>query len=160
MFRAVDDISYNEMMEQKREMIEQTLIAEAERKMMMRMIEMGTDPNSEEAQQALSPENLKSLPEIESFFKKDYRNMVEEWAMHQTKVDEERFKMYELENMAFRDMLITDREFWHFKMNEDDYEVELWDPTLTFYHKSPDARYVSQGNWVGKFDIKIGRAHV
>ena len=153
MFRAVDDISYNEMMEQKREMIEQTLIAEAERKMMMRMIEMGTDPNSEEAQQALSPENLKSLPEIESFFKKDYRNMVEEWAMHQTKVDEERFKMYELENMAFRDMLITDREFWHFKMNEDDYEVELWNPTLTFYHKSPDARYVSQGNWVGKFDI-------
>ena len=153
MFRAVDDTSYNEMMEQKRAMIENALLTEAQQKMVIKMIEMGMDPESEEAQQALNPENLKSLPEIESFFKKDYRSMVEEWAMHQTKVDEERFKMFELENMAFRDMLITDREFWHFRMMEDDYELELWNPLLTFYHKSSDVRYVSQGQWVGKFDI-------
>lgn len=153
MFRAVDDLSYNEMLEQKRAMVEQALVAEAEREMMMKMISMGMDPNSEEAQQALAPEAIRSLPEIESFFKKDYRSMIEEWASHQMKVDEERFKLYELENMAFRDMLITDREFWHFRMLEDDYELELWNPVLTFYHKSPDARYVSQGNWVGKFDI-------
>jgi hypothetical protein len=153
MFRAVDDISYNEMLEQKRAMIEETLLANAERNIVMKMINMGMDPQSEEAQQALAPEQIRSLPEIEQFFKKDYRSMVEEWAMHQTKVDEERFKLFELENMAFRDSLITDREFWHFKLNEDDYELELWNPILTFYHKSPDARYISQGNWVGKFDI-------
>ena len=153
MFRAVDDISFNEMLEEKRGMIEQTLLAEAEQKAIMKMIEMGMDPESEEAQQALSPDALKSLPEIEQFFKKDYRSLIEEWATHQQKVDEERFHMYELENMAFRDMLITDREFWHFKMNEDDYELELWNPLLTFYHKSPSARYVSQGNWVGRIDI-------
>ena len=152
-FRAVDDISYNEMLEQKRLMIEQALVAEAEREIMMKMVGMGVDPSSEEAQQALAPEAIRSLPEIESFFKKDYRSMIEEWATHQMKVDEERFKLFELENLAFRDMLITDREFWHFRMMEDDYEVELWNPVLTFYHKSPDARYVSQGNWVGKFDI-------
>ncbi len=153
MFRAIDDISYNEMMEEKRSMIEQTLLADAERETMMRLIQMGMDPQSEEAQQALNPEALKSLPEIEEFFKKDYRSLVEEWATHQHKVDEERFKMYELENMAFRDMLITDREFWHFKMNEDDYDIELWNPLLTFYHKSPSARYISQGNWVGMIEI-------
>jgi hypothetical protein len=78
---------------------------------------------------------------------------VEEWAAHQMAVDEERFKMQELEERAFRDMLITDREFWHFDMREDDYEVELWNPLLTFYHKSPDVRYISQGNWVGKLDM-------
>ena len=153
MFRAVDDMSYNEMLDEKRGMIEQTLLATAEEKMKMKMQQMGMDPESEEAKQELSPEKLKSLPEIEQFFKKDYRSMIEEWANHQQKVDEERFHMYELENMAFRDMLITDREFWHFKMNEDDYELELWNPLLTFYHKSPSARYVSQGNWVGRIDI-------
>lgn len=152
-FRAVDDLSYNEMLEQKRAMVEEALLAEAERDIMVKMVNMGVDPNSEEAQQALAPEAIRSLPEIESFFKKDYRSMVEEWATHQMKVDEERFKLFELENLAFRDMLITDREFWHFRMLEDDYELELWNPVLTFYHKSPDARYVSQGNWVGKFDI-------
>lgn len=153
MFRAVDDTSYNEMLDQKRTMIEETLLASAQQKMVMKLIEQGVDIESEEAQQMMSPDNLKSLPEIEEFFRKDYRSMVEEWATHQMLVDEERFKMQELEERAFRDMLITDREFWHFKMNEDDYEIELWNPLLTFYHKSPDVRYISQGNWVGKMDM-------
>jgi len=152
-YRAIDDFSYNEMMEQKRSMVEQTLMADAATKMLAAMLEQGLDPNSEEAKQQLQPENLKSLPEIEQFFKKDYRSMVEQWAEHQHKVDVERFRIDELEERGFRDMLITDREFWHFKMMEDDYEVELWNPVLTFYHKSPDIRYTSQGNWVGKTDM-------
>ncbi len=152
-FRAVDEISYNELLDQKRAMIEQRLLADAERKIVMSMIEQGADMEDPEIQKALAPENLKSLPEIEQFFKKDYRSMLEEWAEHQARVDEERFKMDELEERAFRDMLITDREFWHFKMNEDDYELELWNPLVTFYHKSPDIRYISQGNWVGKVEL-------
>lgn len=153
MFRAVDDTSYNEMLEQKREMIEQVLLQDAQQKMIMKLMEQGAEMESEEVQQMMSPENLKSLPEIEEFFRKNYRSMVEEWASHQMLVDEERFKMQELEERGFRDMLIADREFWHFKMNEDDYEIELWNPLLTFYHKSPDIRYISQGNWVGKMDL-------
>ena len=152
-YRAVDEFSYNEMIEQKRKMVEETLMANAQMKIVSAMLEAGLDPNSEEAQQQISPENLKTLPEIESFFKKDYRSMIEQWASHQHKVDVERFGMDELEERGFRDSLITDREFWHFHMMEDDYEVELWNPVVTFYHKSPDARYVSQGNWVGKIDM-------
>jgi len=152
-FRTTDDISYNELLEQKRAMVESKLLSDAQQKLAMKMLEMGADPEDPEIQQALSPESLKSLPEIEGFFKKDYRSMLEEWAEHQMRVDYERFKMDELEERAFRDMLITDREFWHFKMNDDDYEVELWNPLVTFYHKSPDVRYVSQGNWVGKIDM-------
>jgi len=152
-FRAVDDLSYNEMLEQKRAMIEENLLADAEKKVIMKMIEMGMDPQSEEAQQQLNPETLKTLPEIEDFFSKDYRSLVEEWASHQLKVDEERFKMQELEERAFRDMLITDREFWHFKMLDDDYDLELWNPVLTFYQKSPDVRYISDSNFVGKLDL-------
>jgi hypothetical protein len=152
-YRAIDDFSYNEMLEQKRAQVEQTLMADASTKMMAAMLEQGLDPESEEAQQQMSPENMKSLPEIEQFFKKDYRSMVEQWASHQHAVDTERFRIDELEERGFRDMLITDREFWHFKMMEDDYEVELWNPVISFYHKSPDIRYMSQSNWVGKTDM-------
>jgi hypothetical protein len=141
------------MLEQKRTMIEDTLMADAQTKIIAAMLEQGLDPESEEAQQQLSPNNIKSLPEIEKFFQKDYRSMVEQWATHQHKVDTERFRIEELEERAFRDMLITDREFWHFRMMEDDYDVELWNPVLTFYHKSPDSRYISQANWVGKTDM-------
>jgi hypothetical protein len=156
-FRAVDEFSYNEMLEQKRMQVEQVLLQNAEQKILAKMIEQGLDQDDPEVQQQmqqqLSPENLKTLPEIQSFFDKDYRSMSEQWAIHQYKIDEERFKMDELEERGFRDMLITDREFWHFKMNDDDYDVELWNPVLTFYHKSPEARYISQGNWVGKIEM-------
>ena len=152
-YRAVDEFSYNEMLEQKRQMVEETLMNQAQVKVTAAMLEQGLDPNSEEAQQQLNPDALKTLPEIEMFFKKSYRSMIEEWATHQHKVDSQRFYLEELEERAFRDMLITDREFWHMRMMEDDYEVELWNPLLTFYHKSPDSRYISDSNWVGKTDM-------
>ena len=152
-FRAVDDTSYNEMLEEKRMQIEESLLADAEANLLLKMIEMGMDPGSKEAQAQLQPENIKTLPEIEDFFSKDYRSMVEEWASHQLAVDEERFHMQELEERAFRDMLISDREFWHFRMLEDDYDVELWNPVLTFYQKSPDQRYIADSNYCGKIDL-------
>ena len=152
-YRAVDEFSYNEMLEQKRQMVEQTLMTQAETKILAALLEQGLDPDSEEAQQALNPEQIKSLPEIEGFFKKSYRSMIEEWATHQHKVDVQKFRLDELEERGFRDMLITDREFWHMRMMEDDYEVELWNPLLTFYHKSPDSRYISDSNWVGYTDM-------
>jgi hypothetical protein len=152
-FRAVDDRSYNEMLEQKRMQVEEALLADAEKKLVEKMIQMGMDPASDEAKQQLAPENIKTLPEIEDFFSKSYRSSVEEWATHQLNVDEERFKMQELEERGFRDMLIADREFWHFRMLEDDYDIELWNPVLTFYQKSPDQRYISDSAYVGKIDL-------
>jgi hypothetical protein len=152
-YTAVDEYSYNEMLEQKRSKVEEVLLFEAQQKMTMKLAEIDQDPESEEYQQAMQPDNLKSLPEIQEFFNKDYRSMVEQWSEHQHRVDVERFRMDELEERGFRDMLITDREFWHFRMLEDDYDVELWNPVLTFYHKSPASRYISQGQWVGKFDM-------
>lgn len=152
-YSAVDEYSYNEMLEQKRAQVEEYLVKDARQKIMTRLMDMGMDEQSEEFQQELSPEKIRTLPEIEAFFQKDYRSMVEQWAEHQHRVDTERFYMDELEERGFRDLLITDREFWHFKMMEDDYEVELWNPVMTFYQKSPDRRYISDSNWVGKYDM-------
>jgi len=156
-FRGVDEYSHNEMLEEKRSQIEQVLMQQAEQKLMAKMIDQGMDPEDPEVKQQMeqqtSPEALKSLPEIQNFFDKSYKSLCEQWATHQFKIDEDRFKMDELEERGFRDMLITDREFWHMKMNEDDYDIELWNPVTTFYHKSPDARYISQGNWVGKIEM-------
>ena len=152
-FRAVDDTSYNEMLESKRALVEENLLADASNKQLMKMLEMGLNPESEEAKEMMDPQKMKSLPQIEDFFSKSYRSMVEEWATHQMNVDVERFKMQELEERAFRDMLIADREFWHFRMLEDDYDVELWNPVLTFYQKSPETRYISDSNYAGKMDL-------
>jgi hypothetical protein len=152
-FRAADEYTYNEIMESKRADIESSLVQQAEQKLAAQMIEMGADPNDPEIKAKFDPQKIKSLPEIQDFYAKDYISLAEEWASKQHLIDEERFKMDELEERAFEDALITDREFWHFQMFEDDYNVELWNPVLTFYHKSPDVRYISQGNWVGKIEM-------
>jgi len=152
-YRAVDEYTYNEILEAKAADIERVLLEDAQTKLVQKMLDMGLDPESEEAQQHLNPDALKQLPHIEEFYAKNYRTMAELWATKQHEIDVARFKMEELEEIAFRDMLITDREFWHFRMMEEDYDVELWNPALTFYHKSPDVRYISQGSWVGKIDM-------
>ena len=156
-FRAVDEYTHNEILERKRGEIEDVLVQYAEAKLVNKMIQMGADPNDPEFAQALQqqtqPDALRQLPEIQDFYAKDYEVIAEKWASKQYVIDEERFKMDELEERAFRDKLTADREFWHFKMLEDDYDVELWNPVLTFYHKSPDARYISEGNWVGKIEM-------
>jgi hypothetical protein len=152
-YRAEDEYSYNEIMDAKMKEIEGALMEDAMGKLQKKMVDAGLDPESPEAQEQFDPEALKRLPEIEEFYSKTYQTLGEQWAAKQHKVDVARFRMDELEEIAFRDMLITDREFWHFRMLEDDYEVELWNPALVFYHKTPDVRYISQGNWVGKLDM-------
>lgn len=152
-YRAVDDTSYNEYLSVKQDMVMEALMTKAEQKMAAKLIEQGMDPSDPEVQKALSPESLQSLPEIQEGLNKNYRSMCEQWAQHQHNVDVERFKMDELEERGFGDMLRTDSEFWHFEMLDDDYNVELWNPITTFYHKSPSVRYVSEGNYAGKIDI-------
>ena len=151
-YRSVDELSYNEMLEQKRAEIEGNLLEQAQQKVYAKLMEQGVNLQDPKAQEQ-AQEEVKSLPEIQQYYEKDYRSVVEEWAQHQYEADVEKFDMDELEERGFRDSLITDREFWHFKMYDDDYDLELWNPVLTFYHKSPDVRYISDGNWVGKTDM-------
>jgi hypothetical protein len=151
-YRSVDELSHNEMLEEKRAQIEQKLVGDAQQKMYAKLIEQGVDIENPEEQQKMQ-EQMKTLPEIQEFFEKDYRSTTEDWAQHQYEADMEKFHMDELEERGFRDALVTDREFWHFKMHEDDYDIELWNPVLTYYHKSPDVRYISDGNFVGKVDM-------
>lgn len=152
-YRAIDEYSFNEIMEKKTEEISKVLIEYAQQKLLAHMMEMGLDPNSPEAQQQMDPEALKKLPEIEEFYSKKYQTLGEKWAVKQHAIDVNRFRMDEMEEVAFRDSLITDSEFWHFKMLEDDYDIQLLNPALTFYHKSPNTQYISQGNWAGYIDM-------
>jgi len=152
-FRTEGEHSYNEIMTAKMGELEEALLADASSRLTKQMIEMGMDPESPEAQEQLSPDLMKRLPEIEGFYSKTYQTIGEEWAQKQHGIDVKRFHMDEMEEIAFRDSLITDREFWHFNMYEDDYGIELWNPALTFYHKSPSIDYISKGNWVGKIDM-------
>ena len=157
-FRATDEYTNNEILSAKSEMIKTSLLKDAERKVIQKMIAQGLDVQAPENQEMLSaetnPEKLKTLPQIQEHFSNNYEVTVEKWAAKQHEIDVARFHMDEMEEEAFYQSLVVGREFWHFAMLEDDYDIELWNPSLTFYHKSPNVKYISEGNFVGKIEIQ------
>ena len=153
MFRAIDDQSVNERLTQKKQLLEQILISEKQQQLAQQLIEQGMDPNSEEAQQALSPQAIMSLPELENSFRESYRSQIEEWCTHQYNSDKARFNMDELEERQFVNLLTFDKEFWGINIMEDDYSVEEWDIMSTGYAKSWDTRYLSDCNWVSNIQM-------
>jgi hypothetical protein len=144
-FRAVDEYTNNEILTAKADMIKTSLIKDAERKIVQKMIAQGLDMEDPENQKMLqeeaNPEKLKSLPQIQEHFTNDYEVLVEKWAAKQHDIDSARFHMDEMEEEGFYQSLVVGREFWHFRMLEDDFDIELWNPSLTFYHKSPNVKY-------------------
>ena len=78
MIRATDDDSYNEMIEEKRSLVEQSLIQSEQNKLLNMLVSQGLDIEDEEYAQYLAPENIQTLPQIESFFNKTYRSLIEE----------------------------------------------------------------------------------
>lgn len=146
---AIDPASISEKLEKKKELVNNYLIAQTQQEIAEKLISMGVEPDSEEFTQNVSRENIMNLPEIQKFISKNYKINVEEWAAHQINADRQRFKMDELEIYGFRDSLITDMEFWHIYLGENDYYPEIWNPLYTFYHKSPNKRYISESNFVG-----------
>lgn len=149
--KAVDQYAINEMLEKKREMLTEYVVMKAQQSMALKLAQQGIPLDSDEAKQAL--EGVKSLPEIQEFFKKNYRSVPEQWAIHELSEAEERFRLYELEPLAFKDKLVANEEFWHVRLLEDDYQVELWNPINTFYRKSPDVCYVSECDYVGRINL-------
>lgn len=149
---AVDAFTQNEKLNAKYEEVKTYATQKAKAKLLNALIQDGYQIKSQEEYAEIEKqinEQVKSLPEIQETYRKNYRTSVEQWAQHQLKIDESRFDMYELEQQAFYDYLVTDSEYWHIDLREDDYKVSIWPPDKTFCLKSPQTKYVSESDCVG-----------
>lgn len=151
---ATDEFSKNEIYEKKFNDIMQVLANDAKSKIEQQLLLQGIDyrtvqdpQQQQQIQQQMDA--AAQLAQIETKYK-NYRGIAEEWAAHMLEWDTDRFRMNEMEVHGFRDMLVADREFWHVRVLEDDIKLELWNPRFTFYHKSPDVYWISEGNYVGQ----------
>lgn len=151
---ASDERSINEVLEKKKEDIEKILLDDVNNRFKLKLLTMqkeGADEQEiQQLQQLINNNNaIKQLPEVEEFYRSSYRSIYEQWAAHQHAIDVERYRFYELENQAMVDLMVCNREFWHFNMLDDDYDIELWDTATTFYHRSPTSKYISNASYVG-----------
>lgn len=154
---AVDPYSVSEAFEDKRSQFESILMQQAMSEKDKTLASLGitkdTDPQKY-MQDMQSYQNQLTEVELKS---KNFRTTGIKWAEKVLKIHEKRYNLHELEPDGFECGLITDSEFWHIDMLEDDFKIELLNPKYCDYHKGPNVKYVSEGDYFLWFDfLSIG----
>jgi hypothetical protein len=107
------------------------------------------DPEEYEAQMTSYQQRLENI-ELEA---KRFRTTGAKWADKVIKIHDKRYNLSEIEPDAFESGLICDREFWHIDLLDDDFKLELLNPKWCDYHKGPNVKYVSDGDYFLWFDF-------
>jgi hypothetical protein len=135
--KAFDDDSKAEELEYKTGILQEYVINTAKKKILEKAAIAGDEIDDEEVEQ-MTMEQVKD--ELDS-----YTSVAEKWANHVLTAQKAEFVLKEKSEDAFRDMLISAREYYH--VYEDNsktgYNVEVINPKNTWFLSTPDRKYVS-----------------
>ena len=135
--KAFDDESKSEELQFKTELLQQYVLSEAKQKIMEKLAMQGEEISEEELQQ-MSFEQVKDTLD-------SYTSVAEKWANHVLTCQKAEFNLKEKSEDAFRDMLISAREFYH--IYEDNsklgFNIEVANPKNTWFLTTPDRKWIS-----------------
>ena len=135
--KAFDDDSQSEELEYKTGILQEYVINQARQKIMEKVAMSGEEIEDEQIQQ-MTMDEVKD--ELDS-----YTSIAEKWANHILTCQKADFNLKEKSEDAFRDMLISAREFYH--IYEDNskvgYNIEVANPKNTWFLTTPDRKYIS-----------------
>jgi hypothetical protein len=135
--KAFDDDSQAEELEFKTGILQQYVIAQARRKILEKAALSGQELDEEELDE-MTMDQVKD--QLDS-----YTSVAEKWANHVLTCQKAEFNLKEKSEDAFRDMLISGREFYH--IYEDNsklgFNIEVANPKNTWFLTTPDRKYIS-----------------
>jgi len=135
--KAFDDDSKSEELEFKTNILQEYIINEAKQKIMEQAKMQGQEISDEDVQK-MTMEQVKD--QLDS-----YTSIAEKWANHVLTCQKADFNIKEKSEDAFRDMLISAREFYH--IYEDNskvgYNIEVANPKNTWFLTTPDRKWIS-----------------
>jgi hypothetical protein len=150
----------SEFLRTKTEMLQSYMQGEVHKEVMMKLQRQGVDVNKkdfqsqEEAdayQKDLQQKEQELTPKsIEKYMRYDYRSAAESWGESIILNDTEKLYIREKEQEQFEDVLVADRCFAHYYLTSTGYDVENWNPINTFFHYSPEVRYLEEGDFIGR----------
>lgn len=150
---AIDDQSVGEMFKQKNEQFRQIIMEQAQLEKQQALAQMGLSEEMDpEEYQAQMQDFTQRLQQVE-LATKNFRTTGQKWAEKVLKIHEKRYSLAELEPDGFESGLICDREFWHLDLMDDDFRLDLLNPKWCDYHKGPNIKYVSDGDYFLWFDF-------
>lgn len=130
--------------------IEQQAVAEKQLALMKAGI-IENDPQVAQQYQEAIQATIQAFNDTEAKFK-TYRTTGAKWAQKVAKIQESRYNLKELGPKGFECGLITDSEYWHLDLLEDDFKLELLNPKWIDSHQGPNIKYVSDGDYFLWFD--------
>lgn len=150
---AIDPQSVAQAFEYKKEQFEQvvTRIAMMQKQQALANMGITQDANPQQYNQEIQ-KAMEELTQVE-LKSKNYRTVGAKWAEKVLDIHEKRYNLDELEPDGFECGLISDAEFWHLDLMDDDFKVELLNPKYCDYHKGPNVKYVSEGDYFAWFDF-------
>jgi hypothetical protein len=135
--KAFDDDSKSEELEFKTGILQEYVINTAKQKILEKAAMAGEEIDGEKLEQMTIQEVQDELD--------SYTSVAEKWANHVLTCQKADFTLKEKSEDAFRDMLISAREFYH--IYEDNsklgYNIEVANPKNTWFLSTPDRKYVS-----------------
>jgi len=135
--KAFDDDSKSEELEFKTGVLQEYVINEAKQKIVQQAMMSGEEISVEDIQE-------RALSDVKDELD-TYTSVAEKWANHILTCQKADFNLKEKSEDAFRDMLISAREFYH--IYEDNskmgYNIEVANPKNTWFLSTPDRKYVS-----------------
>ena len=154
----------NERMRVKSDMIKKYQMSRIEAEVNLKLIEKGLDPNfnefetEEEQQQYLqqvnqAKEEIMNPMQIQNYINTSYRHIAEIWADVEMEDQKQRFNLYDLRRTEFRDVLITGTWARHIFLKADGFGVETCNPISLFFHKSPNVKFIQDGDYAGQINI-------
>jgi hypothetical protein len=135
--KAFDDDSKAEELEFKTGILQEFVINQARQQILEKVNLQGGEIDEEQLEQMTMEEVQDELD--------SYTSVAEKWANHILTCQKADFTLKEKSEDAFRDMLISAREFYH--IYEDNsklgYNIEVANPKNTWFLSTPDRKYVS-----------------
>ena len=135
--KAFDDDSKSEELEFKTGILQEYVINQARQKIQEKAALQGEEIDDEQLQQMTMDQVKDSID--------SYTSIAEKWANHILTAQKAEFNTKEKSEDAFRDMLISAREFYH--IYEDNsklgFNIEVANPKTTWFLTTPDRKYIS-----------------
>ena len=135
--KAFDDDSKAEELQFKTEILQKYVVEKAKQKILEMAAINGEELEEEDVMQ-MTMDNVQE--QLDS-----YTSVAEKWANHVLTCQKAEFNLKEKSEDAFRDMLISGREFYH--IYEDNsklgFNVEVANPKNTWFLTTPDRKYIS-----------------
>jgi hypothetical protein len=138
--KAFDDDSQSEELAYKTEILQNYVLSTAKQKILEKIMMSGEDPSEMDPEQIEQMSFDQVKDEIDN-----YTSVAEKWANHVLTALKAEFVLKEKSEDAFRDMLISAREYYH--IYEDNsktgFNIEVANPKNTWFLTTPDRKYIS-----------------